>query len=114
VSNARKRELARAYKERRVRRGVYAIRCAASGEVWVSPSANLDGQHNSAWFQLRLRGHPNKALQARWDAHGEAAFSYEVLAELGDEERSAYALKADLKALADAWRAKLNAPPVTG
>lgn len=113
MSNERKRDLVREYKERKVRRGVYAVHCVPTNEIWVSPSPNLDSQQNSTWFQLRLGSHPNKKLQAAWKAHGEATFSYEVLAELSDEERSPYALKADLKALAEEWRAKLNAPPVT-
>ncbi len=110
MSNDRKRELVREYKERKVRRGVFAVRCAPSGEVWVSASPNLEAQQNGLWFQLKLGGsHANPALKAAWKLHGEAAFSYEILAELSDEERSAYALKADLKALEEEWRAKLGA-----
>ena len=114
MSNDRKRELAREYKERKPQRGVYAVRCTATGEVWASASPKLDTQQNSTWFQLRMGGHPNKALQAAWKQHGEAAFTYEVVAELSDEERSDYALKADLKALAEEWRAKLGAKAVVG
>lgn len=114
MANERKRELAREYKERKVRRGVYAVRCSVSGEVWASSSPNLDSQQNSTWFQLRMGGHPNKVLQAAWKQHGEAAFTYEIAAELSDEDRTPYALKADLKALADAVREKLGAKAVTG
>lgn len=44
----------------------------------------------------------------------EAAFTYEVLETLPDEDLSAYALRADLKALAERWRNALGARPVTG
>lgn len=112
MSNERKRELVREYKERKTRRGVFAVRCAPSGEVWVSASPNLEAQQNGLWFQLRLGGaHTNRTLQAAWKQHGETAFSYEIVAELSDEERSAYALKADLKALEDEWRTRLGAVP---
>lgn len=114
MSNDRKRELVREYKERKPRRGVYAVRCAATGDVWTSASPNLDSQQNSTWFQLRIGGHPNRALQALWTQHGEAAFSYEIVAELSDEARTPYALKADLKALAEECQAKLGAKAVTG
>lgn len=114
MSNDRKRELARAYKERKVRRGVYALRCAATGETWASASRNLDGQQNSTMFQLRMNGHPNKTLQAAWKEHGESAFSFEIVAELDDEERSDYALKADLKTLEETWREKLGAKAAVG
>ena len=114
MSNERKRQLAREYKERKVRRGVYAVRCAATNEVWANSSLNLDAQKNSLFFQLRTGGHPNRALQAAWQAHSEGGFSFEEVAELNDEPRSAYALKADLKTLEQEWREKLGAKAVTG
>ena len=115
MNNDRKRALVREFKERKVRRGVYAVRCAASGEVWVSASRNLDAQQNSLFFQLRTGGHPNRALQAAWKAHGGGdGVSYEDLAELSDDERSDYALKADLSTLEQEWRVKLGAKAVTG
>jgi hypothetical protein len=111
---ARKRDLVREYKERKQMRGVFAVRCAATGEAWVSAAPNLDTQANGLWFQLRMGNHMNKPLQAAWNAHGESAFAYEILAELPDEARSDYALKADLKALEEEWRAKLSAGKVFG
>jgi len=114
VSKDRRRELVREYKEQRQQIGVYAVRCAATGEVWVSGSPNLEKQQNSTWFQLRIGGHPNRALQAAWTAHGEHAFSFEIVAELNDDERTAYALKADLKALETEWRERLGAKAVVG
>lgn len=110
MSSERKRELVREYKERKTRRGVFAVRCAPSGEIWVSASPNLEAQQNSLWFQLKLGGsHVDPTLRAAWAQNGEAAFSYEILSELSDEERSAYALKADLKALEEEWRTELGA-----
>lgn len=114
MSNERKRELLREYKDRKTRRGVFCVRCAPTGEVWVSASPNLDAQQNSTWFALRLGRHPNRDLQAAWKRCGEDVFSYEIIAELSEEERSPYALKADLKSLAEAWRARLAAKAVTG
>jgi hypothetical protein len=114
VSKDRRRELVREYKEQRPRRGVYAIRCAATGEVWASASPNLEKQQNSIWFQLRMAGFPNRALQAAWNAHGEGAFSFAIVAELSVEERSDYAIKADLKALEAEWRERLGARAAVG
>lgn len=114
MSNQRKRDLVREYKERAQRRGVYVVRCTASGDVWASASPNLDAQQNSLWFQLKLGSHPNRALQEAWKQHGETAFSFEIAAELSDEDRTPYALKADLSALEAEWREKLNASKVTG
>lgn len=115
-SAKKKRDLVREYKERKAPpRGVFAVRCAPTGETWVSASPNLDAQQNQTWFGLRLGSHPNRALQAAWTAQGEAAFSYEVLETLPeDSAASDYALKADLKALEARWRETLGARRVTG
>lgn len=114
MPNERKRDLVREYKERKQRRGVYVVRCSASGQVWASASPNLDAQQNSLWFQLKLGSHPNRELQDAWKQHGDATFSYEAVDELDESERTPYALKADLAELEALWREKLGAGRVTG
>jgi len=79
VDKARRKEIARAWRERERSQGVLAVRCAASGQAWVAASRNLDTAQNAVWFALRQGGHPNRALAAAWAAHGEAAFEFEVL-----------------------------------
>ena len=80
-----KREARRAFKLKITPKGVYAVKCSASGETWVGASTHLDSQQNGAWYQLRNRLHQNKNMQAAWDAHGEAAFTYQVLETLDDD-----------------------------
>ena len=110
----RKRDLVRDYKERKPSRGAFAVRCAASGQSWVSASKDLDKQQNRIWFSLGSGSHPNRELQAAWKAHGREAFAFEVLEQLDDAERDDYALRADLKTLEESWREKLNAKAVAG
>jgi len=74
-----RRQAIRDYKERKAAPGIYAIRCAPTAEAWVGASRHLDAQQNSAWFALRTGGHPNRALQAAWAAHGEGAFCFQPL-----------------------------------
>jgi hypothetical protein len=114
MNNTTRRDLVRAYKERKQAAGAFAVRCTPSGQVWVGTSPNLDKQENALWFMLRSGGYVNRAVQAAWHEHGAEAFSFEVLAELPDEERSPYALKADLKALAEEWREVLGAAKLVG
>lgn len=115
MDKASRRDAVREYKERPPRRGVFAVRCATTAEVWVSASPNLEKQQNGLWFQLGLGSHPNRALQAAWTEHGEAAFTFEILAELEpSSEASAYAVRADLKALETEWRERLGARAVAG
>lgn len=114
MPDQRKRDLIRAYKEKTPQRGVFAVRCSATGEVWAMASMNLEAQQRSIWFMLKSDSHVNRALQQAWDTHGEQAFHFEILATLDDAERSDYALKADLKELETTWLEKLCAAKLAG
>ncbi|WP_431861232.1 GIY-YIG nuclease family protein [Azospirillum sp.] len=98
-----------AYKERKAPAGVYAVRCEPTGERWVGGAPDLDTIGNRLWFQLRLKAFPYRSLQAAWDAHGEAAFSLDVLEHLEDED-IAYARTAELRNRARHWAETLGAP----
>lgn len=110
----RKKELIRAYKEKKSSPGIYALRCATTGEVWVAPSRNLDAQQNGIWFTLRMGMHPNKALQAVWNAQGEASFAYEIVERVEDEDLTGYLLDSILKERLQHWRATLGAGLAVG
>ena len=109
-----RRQAVRDFKERKVPRGVFAVRCAASGDVWVGGSRNLDQQQNSIWFGLRSGGYVNRAVQASWTAHGEAAFAFEVLETFDDEDMGLVGRADLMKARAAHWRAELGAEKLVG
>ena len=77
-----------AYKERKTPSGIFAVRCAATGQVWVGRSHHLDTHQNGLWIMLRIRSSLNRDLQAAWNACGEAAFIFEELERLPDETLS--------------------------
>ena len=109
-----RRALVREYKERKTAKGVYALRCEATGEAWVGASHNIDAQANSTLFALRLGSHPNGALQAAWTAHGEG-LRYEVLERIEETDELSSIGKADLlKARLGHWMQALNARRATG
>lgn len=114
MKGERRKALIKAYKERKASPGIYALRCAATGEVWIAPSRNLDAQQNGIWFTLRMGTHPNKALQSVWSAEGEAAFAYEIVERIEDEELTGYLLDAALKERLQHWRATLGARLAVG
>lgn len=114
MDNASRRQLVRAYKERKVLAGIYAVRCAASGETWVGQSPNLEQQQNRIWFGLRQGGHPNRALQAAWAAHADGAFSFEVLETIDDADLSPYSRANLLKDRDAFWRERLKAEKIVG
>ena len=103
-----RKEAIKEYKARKVPRGVFAVRCTATGQIWVDSSPNLDAAPNGLWFGLRSGLHRNKALQAEWNAHGEPVFQYEVLEKL-DEDVHPMSVTDLLKEKKRQWAAKFGA-----
>lgn len=106
-----RREAKRAYKERTTPRGIFAVRCTATGEVWVGSAPNLDSVQNRIWFSLRHGHHPNTQMQAAWNAHGEGSFQFTTLDEL-DEDIAPLLVSDELKKRKRDWMARLTAPAV--
>ena len=104
-----KREARKQFKSKVTPKGVFAVRCTVSGEAWVAASDHLDSARNGLWFQLRNRLHPNRQLQAAWNACGEDAFEYSILETL-DEDMKPLTLKDTLQERQKHWMAELNAP----
>jgi hypothetical protein len=104
-----RREAIRDYKERKVTPGIFAVRCAGTGEAWVGVSRNLGQQKNGIWFGLRQGNHQNRAMQAAWTAHGEASFTLEAVEALETKDVSAYALANRLKEREAHWLTALGA-----
>src|SRR5580692_10860787 len=75
-----------AYKERKSVAGVYALRCAPTGEIWVGSTPTLETVWRRIEFSLRTGGNPRRALQTAWSAHGPAAFAFEELERLKEED----------------------------
>lgn len=106
-----KRAAKAAYKELDVVAGIYAVRSAASGQVWVGHAPNIDKIQNRVWFTLNHGSHPSRSLQEAWKAHGGDNFGFEVLERLEDEELD-YVRATQLKERAAHWRTQLNAEPI--
>ena len=106
--NGRK-ALVRDYRDRKIEAGIYAVRCAASGETWVGATPDLAIRQNGIWFALKHGGHPEKSLQAARTAHGEAAFSYEQLEVIDDENLVPLGKSSLLKERRAAWIESLGA-----
>ncbi len=107
-SKAARKEAARKFKEKKAALGVFAVRCTASGRVWVDASRNLDAAKNGSWFGLRSGSHRDKSLQAEWNAYGEGSFEYEILERLEDDVHP-LAIAERLKEMRGRWIARLGA-----
>ena len=114
MDKSRRKELTDQYKERPKALGVFAVRCAVSGEVWVSASRKLDTQQNGLFFSLRSGSLPNAAMLAAYKAHGAESFSYEVLETVDTEGLTPIGVGDLLKAREKHWREALNAKAALG
>lgn len=109
MSREHRKALVSAYKERKPRPGVFAIRSLSGGGDWVFSTPNLENRQNGLWFSLRLGSYPHRELQAAWKARGEADFRYEELEVLDPEGLTAWQLSERLKAREAHWRTALAA-----
>lgn len=109
--DARRRKAIKEYKERKPSRGAYAMRCSATGQVWVGSSPNLDATRNGLLFSLRHDGHRDKGLQTAWNTHGEQEFHYEILETL-DDDVTPMSLRDLLKEKKNQWVAQFGAQPL--
>lgn len=102
-----------AFKERKVQAGIYAVRCTASGQVWVGRSPNVDSVQTRLWFMLRTGANSHPEMQQAWDAHGAASFGFEILERLDEEQAiTPYVRDATLKERMAHWRHELNAASI--
>src|ERR1035438_2596341 len=80
-----KREVRREAKARITPKGIFAVRCAVSGEAWVGSSCDLISSRTGTWFMLRNGMQGNRQMQSAWTRHGAEAFQFDVLETLDDD-----------------------------
>jgi len=97
-----------AYKERKVEAGIYAVRCAASGQVWAGSAPDVSTIRNRLWFTLQWGNNGHATLQAAWNRHGEAAFSFEIVERIEPAE-SAWLRSRTLRDRLAHWLDRLGA-----
>ena len=102
-----RKEAIRAFKERPQSAGIFAVRHLASGRVFVGSGANISSLLKRQEGQLKMRLHPNPALQQAWDADGEAAFAFEVL-DVGRKNEGETASASEIRELERLWLEELQ------
>lgn len=103
-----KRELARAYRETRRPMGIYRVHNTVADRSLVRQSVDLPSALNRERTQLKFGGHPNRALQADWNALGPDAFAFEVLDTLTPQDAPGYDPADDLSVLESMWMERLQ------
>lgn len=100
-----------AYKHREVRPGIFAIRCAPSGQVWLGQAPDMDAIQNRHWLQLDLGTHRSRTLQDAWTTHGKDGFAFEIVELVAPDEakEAGFVLDIHLKHRLAALRSELGA-----
>ena len=104
-----RKDLVRRYKEARRPMGVFQVRNTVTGAVYLGTSNDLPSMLNRQRAQLRLGGHPHRALQADWNALGAESFEFDILDTLDPPDTPGYNPTDDLRTLEELWRAKTAA-----
>jgi len=95
-----KRDLKRQYREEKRPAGVFQIRNLEDEKIFVVAGRDLPSLVNRHRFQLEAGGHPNKRLQADWNALGADRFAFETLDTLGDDVKD---VSGELAMLEEIW-----------
>lgn len=109
MDTARRKALKLAYRLAFPPMGVFAVRNTASGRMLLASSRNLTGSLNRHRMELQQGVHRNAALMADWRALGEAAFAFDVLAQVEERTDPGWDPSVDLDRLLAEWLGKV--PP---
>lgn len=104
TDRAQQRLLKQQYREAPPAAGVFTIRNLASGRLLLGASLNLEGSLNRHRFELGMRGHRNRDLQADWLAQGAEGFAFDVVDTVKERPADpAFDREAELEVLHELW-----------
>jgi hypothetical protein len=103
-----RKDLKRAYKERKKPAGVFRVRNTVNGKILLGSSLNLEGVFNGHKFRLSIGRHPNSALQKEWDEYGPDKFAFENLEIVKVKDDPNFDLNDELTLLEQIWLEKLQ------
>jgi len=102
-----KKALTREYKETPRTAGVAVVRCRENGKVLLIAGVDIPALVNRHRAQLKLGGHPNRALQVDWKTFGAEAFEFEIVDTLPLPDTADVDQRDDVQALEAMWMEKL-------
>ena len=103
-----RKDLIRQYKATPRPAGVYRIQNTETSRTLVGTSVDAPAMLNRQRAQLQMGGHPNRGLQADWDALGSGAFKFEILDSLTPSDEPGHDVVKDLQMLEELWVEKLG------
>lgn len=103
-----KKELAAAYKERKVVGGIYGIVNSGNGKMLLLSTCDMQGSRNRFEFSKKTGSCINLKLREDWQKYGNMAFDFTVLEELTKKEsQTDQEFAEDIATLQELWTEKL-------
>lgn len=103
-----RKDIKRAYKERKKPAGVFQVKNTVNGKILLGSSLNLEGVFNSHRFKLTSGLHPNRELQKEWNLFGPDAFAFETLELVRETDDPNFNVDDELTLLEQIWLEKLQ------
>jgi len=97
------KQLKREYQEAPKEAGIFRITNTANGKIYLGSSLNLHGPLNKHRFVLSIGSHINRAMQADWLVHGEAAFVFEIVEQVKPSDNPGFKVEDELELLEQIW-----------
>jgi hypothetical protein len=102
-----RKALTRRYKEAPRPMGAFRVRNTAATRSFVGTSVDLPSMLNRQRAQLDGGVHPDRELQADWEALGPDGFEFEILDTIEPLDEPGWEPADDLAALRDIWTERL-------
>jgi hypothetical protein len=111
MSRINRKTAVAAYKERKVEAGIYALRCSATGGIWVGRAPDLSTIENRLRFALLHDANLRASLKAAVKQYGAEAIAFDVLESAGTQDLP-YERGKFLRDRLEYWRERLGAEAI--
>lgn len=109
METLQKKEIKKAYQQKKTIGGIYAIQNTKTDKWFVKESHNLTASKNLFEFSKKINDCPEQKLKQDWLQYGSDCFCFMILEELEKgEEQTRKSFQEDLNELLQIWLEKLS------
>lgn len=109
MKTEQKKEIKKAYQQKKTVGGIYAIKNTITGELFIKESYNIAASKSLFDFSKKINDCPEQKLKQQWQKYGSDCFDFMVLEELEKgKEQTRKSFGEDLKELLQIWLEKSN------
>lgn len=101
-----RRQLQADYRQQNDRAGIFRVHDRVNQRCWLGASKDVAGALNRLRFELKLGKQRVSTLQHDYTKHGYAAFDFEILERILQQDRPDWNLDEELKLALSLWHAE--------